>query len=97
MRGDRELRRNSTVDEGLRTLGHLMLLADLANCATGWSRPNTSEVESNRGRSARISTGGLRSGWPKSLQTRLAEVMREDFQAKALEVPALGCVERLQQ
>ena len=30
-------------------------------------------------------------------ETRLAEVMSEDFQAKALEVPALGGIERFQQ
>jgi hypothetical protein len=31
----------------LLTLGHVMLLA---GCATGWSRPNTSEAEFNRDR-----------------------------------------------
>jgi hypothetical protein len=32
------------------TLAHLLLLAALAGCATGWSRPNTTDAEFNRDR-----------------------------------------------
>ena len=42
-------------------------------------------------------TSALAERLADSRRTRLAEVMREDFQAKALEVPALGGIEGCQQ
>jgi hypothetical protein len=36
--------------KGLCTVAHLVLLAGLTGCATGWSRPNTSVAEFNRDR-----------------------------------------------